>query len=70
MQLNLSAAMIRVLKLAVIHALKDGKDYTSREGDYEVDLNDAFDLLTVATPEPPLAVIDPESAISAADETL
>jgi hypothetical protein len=45
-QVTLSNAMIRVLRLAVIHAIKDGKKYVQRDGDYEVELDDAFELLT------------------------
>jgi topoisomerase IA-like protein len=46
MIINLSDAMIRVIRLALIHAIKDGKKYEQRDGDYTVDLDDAFELFT------------------------
>jgi hypothetical protein len=46
MQVNLSDATIRVIRLALIHAIKDGKTYEERDGDYVVSLDDVFDLFS------------------------
>lgn len=46
MTFNLSNAMVRVIRLALIHAIKDGKKYEQKDGEYTVDLDDAFDLFT------------------------
>jgi hypothetical protein len=46
MEINLSDAMVRVIRRAIIHAIKDGRRYEERDCDYVVDLDDAFDLFT------------------------
>jgi hypothetical protein len=38
--------MIRVIRLALIHAIKDGKSYEQRDGEEVVDVEDAFQLFT------------------------